>query len=346
MTTEEYWANRQEAALNKISNKTEKEINAQLNKYYVSLIKQVMADFEATYNKLTADKVGGTPTVADLYKLDRYWQMLAHLKQLCEQLGNKEIELFTKQFKNQWEETYKMAALPSDEAFIIPSESNAKQMINSVWCADGKTWSQRVWGNVQALQETLNDQLIHIVTTGKTTRDLRIALQDRFNVSRKQANMLIRTEINHIQTASAAKRYEDSGLKQYMILGREEGSCTRGRKGSIDCHDMDGKVFDYTDMKVGTNAPPFHPNCRCRINPVMDDEFLRKRQEENRKKEQEKRAKKREAMELKAQAEQLRAKARALKKEGKIEEAKQLEAQARALEKRYRQLFAELNNNG
>lgn len=345
MTSEQYWAERQENALNRITNKTEKEINAQLDKYYIWLMRRVIADFEATYNKLIATVGSGSPiTVADLFKLDRYWQLQAELKQLCEELSNKEVALLSEKFTEQWEEVYQKAALPSDVAFTQVSESNAEQMINSIWCADGKTWSQRVWKNTNQLLETLNEQLIHVVATGRSTKDLRVALQERFAVSRSQANMLIRTEINHIQTASAAKRYEDAGLTQYMILGREEGKCTRGKKGGIDCHDMDGKVFNYTDMRVGKNAPPFHPNCRCRIKPVMDDEFLRKRQEENRAKEQAKRAKKREADALKRQAEQLRDKARKLKKEGKKEEAKQLEAQARALERKYKQLYEEYNN--
>lgn len=343
MTSEQYWAERQERALNRITNKTEKEINAQLDKYYFSLMKQVIADFEATYNKLIATIAGGSPpTVADLFKLDRYWQLQSKLKVLCEELGNKEVELLSKKFEEQWEAVYQESALPSDEAFIIPSESNAKQMINAVWCADGKTWSQRVWGNTTQLMETLNEQLVHVVATGRTTRDLREMLQYRFQVSRSQANMLIRTEVNHIQTASAAKRYEDAGLKKYMVLGREEGKCQGKKSKGVDCHEMDGKVFEYTDMRVGRNAPPFHPNCRCRIKPVMDDEFLRKRQEENRKKEQEKRAKQREAQELKAQAEQLRAQARKAKAEGNKELAKNLEAQARILEKKYKQLFAEI----
>lgn len=344
MTSEQYWAERQENELNKISTKTESEINKQLDKYYSSVMRKVFEDFEATYNKLITTIGSGNPiTVADLYKLDRYWKLQVRLKQLCEQLGNKEVELLSKKFEEQWDEVYKKSALPSDEAFIVPSESNAKQMINSVWCADGKTWSQRVWGNVSLLQETLNEQLVHVVVAGRSTRDLRKLLQERFDVSRRQANMLINTEVNHIQTASAAKRYEDAGLKQYMVLGREEGSCIRGKKGGkVDCHKMDGKIFDYADMKVGTNAPPFHPNCRCRIKPVIDDEFLRKRSEEVRKQEQEKRAKKREADELREQAKQLRARAKVLKANGKAEEAKQLEAQARALEKRYKKIYAEL----
>ena len=344
MTMEQYWAERQERALNRITNKTEKEINAQLDKYYMSLMKQVIADFEATYDKLISTIGSGNPiTVADLYKLDRYWQLQSKLKVLCEQLGNKEVELLSKKFEEQWEEIYKKAALPSDDAFTIPSESNAQQMINSIWCADGKTWSQRVWKNTNTLIDTLNEQLINVVVTGKSTRDLRKALQERFSVSRNQANMLIRTEINHIQTASAAKRYEDAGLKKYMIMGREEGKCQHGKKKrGIDCHDMDGKVFEYTDMRVGKNAPPFHPNCRCRIKPVMDNEFLQKRSEENRKKEQEKRAKQREALELKAQAEQLRAQAQKAKVDGNKELAKKLEAEARILEQKYKRIFAEI----
>ena len=345
MTSIDYWASRQEDELNKISNRTQAEIDAQLDKYYIKLMRQVIDDFEATYNKLIATiSAGSTPTVADLYKLDCYWQMQARLKELCEKLGNQEVELLSKNFEKQWEETYKKAALPSDIAFTQISESNAAQMINTIWCADGKIWSQRVWGNISLLQETLNEQLVHVVVAGRSTRDLRKLLQERFDVSRSQANMLINTEVNHIQTASAAKRYEDAGLKQYMVLGREEGSCIRGKKGGkVDCHKMDGKIFDYADMKVGTNAPPFHPNCRCRIKPVIDDEFLRKRSEEVRKQEQEKRAKKREADELREQAKQLRARANVLKANGKAEEAKQLEAQARSLEKRYKQIFAQLN---
>lgn len=345
MSSIDYWAERQERALNRITNKTEKEINTQLDKYYLSLMRQVIKDFEDTYNKLIATIGSGNPvTVADLFRLDRYWQLQSKLKVLCEELGNEEVELLSKKFEEQWEAVYQEAALPSDEAFIIPSESNAKQMINSVWCADGKTWSQRVWSNTTQLMETLNEQLVHVVATGRSTKDLRIALQNRFNVSRNQANMLIRTEVNHIQTASAAKRYEDAGLKQYMVLGREEGKCQGKKSHGIDCHDMDGKVFDYTDMRVGRNAPPFHPNCRCRIKPVFDDEFLRKRQEENRKREQEKRAKQREANELKAQAEQLRSQARRAKADGDKELAKRLEAEARILEKRYKQMLAEIYN--
>ena len=55
-----YWAERYLKAQEKISDKSLKEIDKQLQKYYGRAAKQVIADFEATYNKLLA-------TIADIY---------------------------------------------------------------------------------------------------------------------------------------------------------------------------------------------------------------------------------------------------------------------------------------
>lgn len=270
MTNEKYWADRQLREQEAITNKTQREINKQLSKYYANCFKQVLDDFEATYDKLLATAASGKQvTVADLYNLDRYWQMQEKLAKLCQELGENEIALLSKQFENQWNEIYEKTKLPSDVAFTEVSTKNAEHMLNSCWTADGKNFSDRVWNNIQELIVTLNEQLVHCVVTGKTTKDLRKLLTERFNVSRSQANRLIRTETCRIQTDSAAQRYEDAGLTKYRILGREEtDGCSK------ECHAMDGKVFYLKDKVIGKTAPPFHPNCRCRITPVVDDDIL------------------------------------------------------------------------
>lgn len=336
----DYWANRQENELNKISNKTETEIATQLNKYYERIVRQIIKDFEAVYNKLIATITAGTkPTVADLYKLDRYWQMQGNLRNLCEQLGNKEVVLLSKAFEKQWEETYLAAALPSDLGFSQISESNAQAMIQTVWLNDGKTFSDRIWQSTTDLAATLNDEFVHLVVSGKTDTELRKKLmtlvEDNVGSARTRVNTLIRTEMAHIQYAAAEKRYKDSGVEEFIVLGRDEHPL------KCDCKKLDGTRWRFDDP----NAPKFprHPNCRCRIKPVPKNEILQKRMEEVRREEQEKRAIKREADELKEQAKQLRAQARVLKKQGKTEEAKQLEATARGLEKKYKELYAKLN---
>lgn len=337
----QYWADRQEAVLDAISNQTEEEINKKLDKYYMSVMKQIFNDFEAVYNALMAQLENDEqPTVAKLYQLDKYWQMQAKLKVLCENLGNKEVALLSKKFEEEWEHVYEDAALPSAKEFVQISESNAKAMVNSPWLPDGKIFSTRVWQSTENLISALNDDFIHLVTTGKNPSELRNKLMEMVNdnVKNKRAavNKLIRTEVCHIQTAAAEKRYKDDGLEEYVFLGREEHEL------GCDCKKLNGKVFRFDDPKAP--RPPLHPNCRCRIAPVPKSDILRRRMEESLKIEQEKKARKLEADELRKQAKDLREQARLLKKEGKHEQVAKLEAEARVLEKRYKEIYRQISD--
>ncbi len=264
-----YWIDRQDKANKARADKTIKDIEKQLKKYYSSAMKRTLADFEATYNKLLETvEEGREATPADLYKLDQYWQMQAQLKNEMQKLGDKEIALLSKQFEDEWIDIYKGIHLPSDNAFSTVSVGNAKAMINASWLADGKSFSQRIWGNTERLVETLNEQLVHCVITGKKPTELKKLLQERFNISYNRADTLVRTEVAHIETAAAAQRYKDYGLEKYEFLGRDEHDI------GCACKKLNGKTFFYSEMQVGKNAPPLHPNCRCAIIPVIDNEEL------------------------------------------------------------------------
>lgn len=261
-----YWEERITKSKDSIARKSEKEIKKQLRKYYQNAMKRTIEDFEATYDKLqSAIEDGREPTPADLYKLDKYWLMQGQLKKELQKLGDKEVELLSREFEKEWEDIYYDTAFPTEMSFGIASSSNAAQMINSVWVADGKTWSDRVWGNIDTLADTLNEQLINCVVTGKKTTELKKLLQERFGVSYGRANTLVSTEISHIQTQAAAQRYQDAGITKYKFLGRDEHDI------GCDCKKLDGKIFLYSEMVTGKNAPPLHPNCRCTIVPVIED---------------------------------------------------------------------------
>lgn len=231
-------------------------------------MKKILDDFENTYNKLLLSiDEGKEPTPADLYKLDKYWQTQAQLRKELTALGDKQLSLLSKQFEINFFEVYYSFAIPSSDAFTSISVEAALGMINQVWAADGKAWSSRVWENINRLQETLNEGLIDCVVAGRKPTELKRVLQERFGVSYNRANTLVRTEMAHIQTMAAQQRYKDYGLEYYEILGNDDDSC--GNHG-VDCHKMNGKRFSYAEMKVGKNAPPFHPNCKCCIVPVID----------------------------------------------------------------------------
>ena len=69
-----YWQDRMARAMATRYNKNRRDIDKMMRKYYQSMSKQVIADFEATYDKLVAGLLDGRqPSPADLYKLDKYW---------------------------------------------------------------------------------------------------------------------------------------------------------------------------------------------------------------------------------------------------------------------------------
>lgn len=260
-----YWQKRNLQAQAAIANKSAKEIDKQLAKYYNSAINGVIKDFEATYDKLLATVADGIePTPADLYKLNKYWEMQGQLKKELQKLGDKEIALLSEQFVKTFKADYEAIMLganiePKIHYSTISTEA-AEQIINSVWVADGKSWSERVWDNTSKLADTLNDELLHCVVTGKKTSQLKELLQERFNASYAEADRLARTEIAHIQTEAAKKRYEDYGIDYVEIWAdKDERRC-----------EVCGKLHKKR-YPIGAEVPiPAHPNCRCSIIPVVE----------------------------------------------------------------------------
>jgi len=256
-----YWQKRNLKAQRALENKSIKEIDEQLAKYYKSTMEQSIKDFESVYDKLLLTiEEGREPTPADLYKLDKYWQAQAQLQNELQKMGDKSMALLQKQFVKKYQQFYNNLKLPADEHFGKVSTEMAQQMINRIWTDDGKSWSKRIWENTAKLQQTLNDGLIDCVVTGKKTTELKQILMKRFNVSYYRANSLVRTELAHINTMATKQRYEDYGIKKYEIWAdKDERRCKV-------CGKLHQTVYEIHELpKV-----PAHPNCRCSIIPVIE----------------------------------------------------------------------------
>ncbi len=256
-----YWQERMAQAQTNLTNKSIKATEKQLTKYYSRTMQNCIKEFERTYEKLlNTIESGREPTPADLYKLDTYWQMQGQLKGELLKLGEKQIALLSDEFVTEYQAIYEAMAATDGELFNVIDTDTATQMINQIWCADGKSWSSRVWMNTEKLQDTLNEHLINCVVTGKTTRDLKNILQEDFNVSYGRADSIVRTEMAHIQTQAARQRYQDIGVQEVEILADEDE-----RRCDV-CGKLHGKRYP-----IGANVPvPAHPRCRCCIVPVID----------------------------------------------------------------------------
>lgn len=256
-----YWQDRLAGSQAKLSEKKKKQIEKQLTKYYQQASQKCINEFEKTYFKVVKTVGDGKqPTPADLYKLDSYWQMLGQVRGELEKLGDKQIKLLTKEFKSFFMDAYNSYAIPGEKAFSTIDTEVVEQMINQIWCADGKSFSQRIWGNTERLIETLNEELINVLVVGKKTTDLKKILQQRFGVSYSRANAIARTEIAHIQTQAAVQRYKDYGITHVQVWAdKDERQCEV-------CGKLHKKIYP-----AGAVVPiPAHTNCRCCIIPVVD----------------------------------------------------------------------------
>lgn len=256
-----YWIDRVLRQQEKLHKKSVRQVEKQLREYYGNAMIKVLGQFETTYNKiLSSVEEGREPTPADLYKLDTYWQMQNQLRKELRKLGEREIVLLSKNFEEHFFDIYFSFAIPGQEAYTQLDTSLVQQMINHIWVADGKSWSQRVWENTELLREALNDELIHCVVAGKKTTELKQLLQEQFNVSYSRADSLVRTEMSHIQNEAAQKRYEDYGIQEVEIWASEdERRC-----------EVCGKLHQKR-YPIGAKVPiPAHPNCRCTVLPVVE----------------------------------------------------------------------------
>lgn len=257
----EYWARRNLLAQFNLTSKSIEEIEEQLAKYYSKAQEKIIGQFIETYNKvLSTIEEGRTPTAADLYKLDTYWQGQTQLRDILKELGNIEAEILSEAFTNQYVAIYQSTALPGVETFSTMDLTIAHEIINRVWRADGKSWSERIWDNTAELAQTLEHELTQCLVTGKKTTELKNILQERFNVSYHRADTLVRTEMAHIQNEAAQKRYQDYGVTEYEVWApKDERRCDH-------CGTLHRKRYP-----VGAQLPiPAHPNCRCSALPVIE----------------------------------------------------------------------------
>lgn len=138
------------------------------------------------------------------------------------------------------------------------------QAMDTVWA--GGNYSARIWKNTEQLAETLSSEIEAAFLSGKSVRRMADTIMERFGVGYRAAECLVRTETSYVQNRTAARSYEDAGCTEYEVLTAQD------RRTCQYCAKQNGKRYLLATMQAGENAPPFHPNCRCTILPVVGEE--------------------------------------------------------------------------
>lgn len=257
-----YWSKRMKKAQENWSNKNIDAINAQMKKYYSTAMNQAINDYTALYEKIEAKIAAGEEvSVANLYALDKYWQTQAQMKEELQKLGDKQETLLAEKFEKEYADIHKAVSITGDKSFNLINKANAEQVAREIWAGDGKNYSQRLWQNVNKLQQMLDDELVSCVAAGRKTTALKQGLMEKFNVSYRQADRLARTEIAHIEVEASRRRWQDEGVQQVEIyVDEDERTCPQ-------CSKLEGKKYKITEQM----PVPVHPSCRCTILPIIPE---------------------------------------------------------------------------
>lgn len=151
-----YWVKRMKKAQEDWSNQNIRAINAQMRKYYATAMRRIISDYIGLYETIMAKRLAGEEvSVANLYALDRYWELQSRLKEELQLLGGKQEALLSKKFEKEYKDIHKIISIKGDTSFTTFDKMNALTVAKEYWVGDGKNYSQRIWGNVNNLQQFL-----------------------------------------------------------------------------------------------------------------------------------------------------------------------------------------------
>lgn len=261
-----YWDRRikkQDALFNASLEQTQ----AQYRKAYLQALQATQRDIEDLYDKLQREAADGKIKMNDIYRYNRYFELQSSLNQRLLALGGKEQKITSQNLLDLYSLTSKMVGEDIEgmgRSFLLENGEGAKVAVESVWCADGKHWSNRIWKQKSLLQTRIETGLVDCLARGVGKDELVKQLKRDFSVSFSNADRLARTELSYIQNRAAADRYKANGIEKYEYLASIDD------RTSEQCKNLNGKIFSFSDMVVGVNFPPSHPRCRCTIVPVIE----------------------------------------------------------------------------
>lgn len=145
-------------------------------------------------------------------------------------------------------------------ATVRDPRAAARTIVNSSF--HNATFSERIWMHQDMLRSELDKLLQEGLIKGESSLKLARHLQKAFGASQRDAERLMRTEMSRVYTEAQKESYEDAGYEDYTYIALGD-ACEI-------CSPLDGKHFKVKQMRVGENAPPMHPNCRCSTAPWMD----------------------------------------------------------------------------
>jgi len=206
------------------------------------------------------------------YRMSRLEALQESMYAEAMRLADVELREATESFRRTVEEAYGHSMYDIQRgtgiglAFDEMSTGTVKEILQNPW--SGLTYSDRIWGHGQALNDWMQENLTAGLMNGRSVRQLSRELADHMQVKYHAAERLVRTETTYMANAAELESYKAAGITHYRFLA------TLDNRTSQACQDMDGVTVAVADAKPGHNLPPLHPNCRSTTVADIDQQVL------------------------------------------------------------------------
>jgi SPP1 gp7 family putative phage head morphogenesis protein len=246
------------------------------------LNKNELADFKmnlkeytrlAKENGITGDYTKMLENASLKYRISRLEAMKIQLEQKATMLMHSEKKGLEKFAKSAYENAYYNGGFEIakgtgvGKSLFQIDDRKINTVIHRPWAADGKNFSQRVWGQHRPqLVKNLHRSLTDSITRGTGPDGAIKAISRDFDVSLSAAARIVQTEEAYFSAVAQRDVFKDLNVEKYQIIA------TLDSHTSETCQDLDGKVYKMEEYEAGKTAPPFHPRCRTTTAPYFDDE--------------------------------------------------------------------------
>ncbi len=227
----------------------------------------------AKENGITGDWTQMLENASLKYRISRLEAMEIQLEHHATMLMQGQLTGLTEFVKSAYESAYYNGAFEIAKGTGIGKslfrldDKRINAVIHRPWAADGKQFSERVWGQHRPqLVQNLHRDLTRSLMRGEGPDKAIKAISHDFDVSLSAAARLVQTEEAYFSAVAQKDVFNDLDVEQYEIIA------TLDSHTSEICQDLDGKVFKMSEYEAGVTAPPFHVRCRTTTAPFFDDE--------------------------------------------------------------------------
>jgi len=205
------------------------------------------------------------------YHISRLEALKIHTQQSLEVMFGNQLDSIDSTMRNIYTSGYYHTAYEIQKGvgvgwdFATLDDKTISKVINKPWAADGKNFSERVWGNRQKLGNELNEELTRNIMLGRDPQKAIDAIARKMNASKKVTGRLVMTEQAFFSSAAQKDCFNELDVERFEIVS------TMDKDVCDECGELDGKNFPMSEFVVGITAPPFHCWCRCCTCPYFAD---------------------------------------------------------------------------